>query len=111
MVARRHAVFQLAAKSSSTLACSLLFAHFIVLLHAGNHSNYLQTSDHELCMSADNLKLNFPAAFAASVLAWGLLEFPDVRPSSCSFVHAYTVSMFTNLQQNLQKGLVDTCHG
>ena len=29
-------------------------------------------------MHADCLKLNFPAAFAASLLAWGLIEFPDV---------------------------------
>ena len=27
----------------------------------------------------DNLKLNFPAAWAATVLAWGYLEFPEAR--------------------------------
>jgi len=26
---------------------------------------------------ADNLKLNFPAAWAATVLAWGYIEFPE----------------------------------
>jgi hypothetical protein len=29
--------------------------------------------------AADNLKLNFPAAWAATVLAWGYLEFPEAR--------------------------------
>lgn len=32
--------------------------------------------------AADFLKLNFPAAFSASLLAWGLIEFPDVSTSS-----------------------------
>ena len=39
-----------------------------------------------LLIAADCLKLNFPAAFSASLLAWGLLEFPDVSqasPESC----------------------------
>ena len=30
------------------------------------------------CLLADFLKLNFPAAFSASLLAWGLIEFPGV---------------------------------
>ena len=30
---------------------------------------------------ADTLKLNFPAAWTASVLAWGYLEFQDVSPA------------------------------
>ncbi len=33
-------------------------------------------------VAADCLKLNFPAAFSASLLAWGLLEFPDVSQAS-----------------------------
>ena len=32
--------------------------------------------------SADNLKLHFPAAFAASTLAWGFLEFQQVLSSA-----------------------------
>lgn len=28
-------------------------------------------------VAADNLKLNFPAAWAATVLAWGYIEFPE----------------------------------
>ena len=35
-------------------------------------------SDTCLGLLADFLKLNFPAAFSASLLAWGLIEFPDV---------------------------------
>lgn len=34
--------------------------------------------DMRLGLLADFLKLNFPAAFSASLLAWGLIEFPDV---------------------------------
>ena len=37
-----------------------------------------------LMLLADFLKLNFPAAFSASLLAWGLIEFNDV--STCFLV-------------------------
>lgn len=33
-------------------------------------------------VAADFLKLNFPAAFSASLLAWGLIEFRDVSTST-----------------------------
>jgi hypothetical protein len=36
--------------------------------------------------SADHLKLNFPMAWAASTLAWGFIEFQDVR--TCIPPHA-----------------------
>jgi hypothetical protein len=29
-------------------------------------------------LAADHLKMNFPMAWAASVLAWGFIEFQDV---------------------------------
>ncbi len=31
---------------------------------------------------ADHLKLNFPMAWAASVLAWGFIEFQDVSAAA-----------------------------
>lgn len=32
-------------------------------------------------LAADHLKMNFPMAWAASVLAWGFIEFQDVSSS------------------------------
>ena len=31
-------------------------------------------------IAADHLKLNFPMAWSAATLAWGFIEFQDVRP-------------------------------
>lgn len=40
-----------------------------------------RTSIQAAVAAADFLKLNFPAAFSASLLAWGLIEFQDVSTS------------------------------
>ena len=52
-----------------------IFCHHPAVLY-DRHSRILKLS--VLPVTADCLKLNFPAAFSASLLAWGLLEFADV---------------------------------
>lgn len=58
----------------SCMACRADAAHAML-----SHADLRQAVTRRL--PADFLKLNFPAAFSASLLAWGLLEFADVsRP-------------------------------
>jgi len=40
-----------------------------------------------MCDAADHLKLHFPLCFAASNLAWGFVEFQDVRARPAQHRH------------------------
>ena len=54
------------------------------MLKPGAFVHWCHMSTRMLMLLADFLKLNFPAAFSASLLAWGLIEFNDV--STCFLV-------------------------
>lgn len=55
---------------------SLLYESGPARLGFGNLSGGWETGG-----LAGTLKLTMPTAFTVAMLAWGLLEFPDVRPS------------------------------